>query len=371
VHIGRVRKLRTSELPFTLADGEVVPMWLSDRDRPWMRDLLDEVAAAAGHPLADLQRRWRRRGRDARAGPRRAIVEHLLLHSLLAQQRPPSRRRLREAVFTLSAGGGEPEQVLAQASAETGLSMDRIREELFADLPMARRVPRLAQRPDASQLLWLGNRLLAQGLLRGTQQATLRLRGAARAVLRTAWLHGCWFHSIAGGIERDWLGEVTPTTGLPALLPVLPWAEFYELRAHGCFGSREAMLVLRSGDPLLPGSEPRAYDSQLERHFASDFAAATTAFRLLREPEPVALATGLAFPDFACLPTDGAAPWLVEITGLRDRDALPRKLALLEHPRCLLSLPEKCIPEAWRGHPRVLGHRRHVDVPALLRQLAQ
>jgi predicted nuclease of restriction endonuclease-like RecB superfamily len=372
VHIGRVRKLRSRDLPFTLAGDEVVPMWLSDRDRPWLRDLLDEVEAAAGHRLTALRRRWRRQGRDARAGPRRAILEHLLLHTVLLQERPPSRRALRELVFALGANGVEPSQALAQAAAQLGIPQERIQEELFADLPMARRVPRLTTRPDASQLLWLGNRLLAQGLLQNVQAATLRLRGAARAVLRTAWLHGCWFRSAVHGSEAgEWLGEVTQATGLPALLPVLPWAEWFELRAQGRFGGREALLVLRSGDPLLPGPEPRAYDSQLERHFAADFAAATTAYRLLREPAPLVLSTGLAFPDFACMPTAAGTPWLVEVTGLRDRDALPHKLALLEHPHCLLSLPAALIPADWRSHPRVLGHRRRVDVPALLARLAE
>lgn len=74
---------------------------------------------------------------------------------------------------------------------------------------------------------------------------------------------------------------------------------------------------------------------------------------------------GLAFPDFA-LVRPGRPTWLCEIAGLRDRTALPAKLALLEHPRLVLCLPERAVPAERRGHPRVVPFRRSVDVAAVL-----
>lgn len=50
VPIAGVAALPTALLCFSQTEGELVPAWLSDRDRPWLRDLLDESAAP---PLVD------------------------------------------------------------------------------------------------------------------------------------------------------------------------------------------------------------------------------------------------------------------------------------------------------------------------------
>src|SRR5690606_35235825 len=122
-------------------------------------------------------------------------------------------------------------------------------------------------------------------------------------------------------------------------LPLLPWLHRHRLVAEVRHPLARGRLVLGTGDPLPPGPEPTPYDSRLERRFATELQRLHPTWQLLREPEPVRTARGLAFPDFAIART-GAPTWLCEIAGLRQLSSLPAKLALLDHPRTVLCLPE-------------------------------
>lgn len=341
-----------------------MPTWLSDRDRPWLRDLLQEAEHAVGSPIASLAARWHRSEPDPRAGRRAALAQHVVLALLRAQATPPRMAPVRQRLFQLAASGLPRDTALGQAAQEHGLTATALQAQLFADLPGERTV-RWPAPLDASRVLLLTNHALVQGLLRHADRATLWLRGAARAVLRTAWLHGTGLAVEAIDGERARLGWHASSSArshrsLTALVPLLPWTQRYELRAHCILGRTRGTLVLGTGDPILPGPEPRLYDSQLERHFARDFAAATADWHLLREPLPIALAHGLAFPDFELhRPRDGRR-WLLEIAGLRDPAALPAKLTLLDHPRCLLCLPSAAVPLHLRDHARVVPFGRRV-----------
>lgn len=353
-----------------------MPTWLSDRDRPWLRDLLQEAELAVGSPIASLAARWRQGEPDARADRRAALAQHVVLALLRAQAEPPRMAQVRQRLFQLAASGLPRETALTRTAQEHGLTATALQARLFADLPGEREV-RWPAPLDPSRVLLLANHALVQGLLRHATRATLWLRGAARAVLRTAWLHGNGLAVEAIDGQRARLGWHASSgarshRSLTALVPLLPWTQRYELRAHCAIGRTKGTLVLGTGDPILPGPEPRLYDSQLERHFARDFAAAATEWRLLREPLPIALAHGLAFPDFELHRPCDDRRWLLELAGLRDPAALPTKLALLDHPRCLLCLPTGAIPAHLRDHPRLVPFGRRVfarDVLSALERL--
>src|SRR5262249_29434495 len=155
-----------------------------------------------------------------------------------------------------------------------------------------------------------------------------------------------------------------------SLVPLLPWARRYELRAQcrvGAAAGADGALVLTTGDPVLPGPEPRACDSGLERAFARDFAAAAPGWSCLREPAPLLLAGQWAFPDFELRERATGRRALLEIAGLRDPAALPKKLALLGLARhLLLCLPRRALPPALLGHPRVVAFCRRIDPAAVL-----
>jgi predicted nuclease of restriction endonuclease-like RecB superfamily len=356
--------------PYTIADGELVPAWLGDRDRPWLRDLLDEAAAYVGRPIAELMARWHNSDVDPRAGVRQAPAAQTLTRWLRRAAAGPARSAVRQQLFRLHAGGLPRDDALRQLASSQGLDAEELAASLFADLPDRRLVCWPQPPPDAGRLALAANTDMVQGLLRHPHTIELQLLGASRALLRTAWLHGANLQTIAhgdGSATGRWQrGASTGSAhALASLVPLLPWARRYRWTAQCRIGRDRGHIVLQTGDPILPGPEPRHYDSQLERHFASDFSRARPDWRLLREPAPLATAHGLAFPDFALTAPDRRT-WLCEIAGLRAASALPAKLALLAHAQLVLCLPERAMSSACREHPRVVPFRRRVPIERVL-----
>ncbi len=366
-------------LSWSIHDGELLPDWLSARDRPWLRDLLAIAMANTGRPLRELQKRLRECGDDARAGRRLAMARHCLLAVLArAAARTGLPAQLRAHLFAAD-GEGDAAAALAAAAAAHGVDPATAAALLFGDVGWQRPV-QVPGELTVPRLELLVDRALARGLLRSAVAATLSLRGSARAVLQTAWLHGGGFAvaTVDGdGARVAW--RTGPAAGdrcrrsLVAILPLLPWTRQFELRARCAIGGRQALLVLGPGDPLLPGPEPRAFDSALERRFAVDCAAAAPTWELLREPVPCVLAPGggataaLAFPDFELRDRRDGRRALVEIAGLRDLGALPGKLALLAAlPQLVLCLPRRAVPAAFAAHPLVVPFDRRLDVQAVL-----
>ncbi|MEO6597507.1 MAG: DUF790 family protein [Planctomycetota bacterium] len=365
-------------LSLTLADGELVPEWFSDRDRPWLRDLLHEAEAAAGLPLARIEQRWRRSDPDPRAGSRLAVAQYVLCALLRGAAKRPRLTAIRQELFAAAASGLEREEALHQVATAHRRPPDRLAAELFADLPHARVVvwPDLA--PEPSRFALLANRAIAQGVIVHASSASLQLLGASRTLLRTAWLHGTGLSVTridGAGVLLHWRRESGGRRGarsLAALVPLLPWTRRYLLRARCVVGGHAGTLVLTTGDAILPGPEPRRFDSELERRFEQDFAAGASDWQLLREPVPIAVGDGLAFPDFELRCRRTGQRWLLEIAGLRDRAALPGKLALLNHePGYLLCLPRRFVPTAWSGHPRIVPFGRRVAADDVLARLTQ
>ncbi|HEX5051467.1 MAG TPA: DUF790 family protein [Planctomycetota bacterium] len=361
----------------TLADGELVPAWFSDRDRPWLRDLLHETEAAAGRPFAELGRRWRASDPDPRAGRRLAVARHVARALLLAAARPPRLAAIRQQLFAAAASGLARDEALREVAAAHGCTPDALASDLFADLPHARRIVWPDPPPEPSRFTLLANRAIAQGVLVHANDATLQLIGASRALLRTAWLHGAGLsvdRVTAEGVHLRWsraAGCRRRARSLAALVPLLPWTRRHVLRARCAVNGLDGTLVLTTGDAILPGPEPRPYDSELERCFARDFAAAAPGFELLREPTPLATGDHLAFPDFELRCRSSGRRWLLEIAGLRDRSVLPGKLALLDRePDYLLCVPRQLVPAGLVDHPRVVGFGRRVTVAAVLDRIA-
>jgi predicted nuclease of restriction endonuclease-like RecB superfamily len=364
-------------VPIGRAADELLPCWYSDRDRPWLRDLLAEVEACAGRPLAELAARWRRATTDPRAGRRAAGVRHLVLRALRARRRSEDLGPLRRELFTAVAGGADRAAALAAIAAGHGRSAEDLAAHLFDDLPHARPVDCPDFLLDPTRLALATNLAIAKAVLLGAEAAELRLSGASRAVLQTAWLHGAHFsvrRATAATADLAWArapDAAGPARGLAAIVPVLPWARRFELRARCRLGELAGTFVLTSHDPILPGPEPRTFDSRLERRFARDLRALSPDWELLREPVPLLLGGGrMVFPDFLLRHRGHGSAWLVEIAGLRDRGALDDKLAVLAaEPRFLLCLPAALVPAGFETHPRVLPFGRRVDAAALLGRL--
>jgi hypothetical protein len=212
----------------------------------------------------------------------------------------------------------------------------------------------------------------------------LVLEGQARAVVRQARLSGllCHVHEEPSTTRR-WVMEVSGAMALfrrtllygrrlAALVPALQWCQRYELHARCLVDGREGAFTLSTGAPIFPGPAPQVFDSQVEARFARDFRRLTTAWDLLREPEPVRVGERLFFPDFALTSrSDPSQRRLLEIVGFWTPAYLERKLDdLARAGRADLLL---CIDEDLAvgqsdlppGMP-VLRFRRRVDAQAVL-----
>ncbi|MCA8966648.1 MAG: DUF790 family protein, partial [Planctomycetes bacterium] len=355
-----------------MADGEVIPCWLGERDRPWLRDLIESSLGFVGRSVADLRQHWGREP-DPRAGQRHWPAVHVISSWLARSARAPQRSSWRQRLFALRAAGSSREDALTTVATENGVDAEQLARTLFDDLPDRRRVGR-PPTLDPGVLALVANTCMVRTLLRHASKAELRSRGGSRLLWRTAWLLGIALEHVPGE-DHDpqsrastlarWRRGPTDATSLAALAPLLPWLHRYRLIAELQHPIARGRLVLTTGDPLQPGPEPSAYDSRLERRFAAELHRSQPTWQLLREPEPVRTSRGLAFPDFA-ITRSGCPTWLCEIAGLRQLSCLAAKLALLEHPRVVLCLPERHVPEQLRGHPRIVPFRGHVPVPRVV-----
>lgn len=358
----------TRLLSYTLTDGELVPSWLSDRDRPWLRDLIWDSRAFVGRPFTELTRRWQVSVDDPRAGRRQAIAQHALTTMLRASGRPPSRTRIRRQLFALAATGVARQSALHEVAAAHDLTAEQLQATLFHDLPAHRLVTWPEAEIDASMLSLRANVALVRGMLRHAQHIVLDVLGGTRALLKTAWLRGAHvdvLHNQAGTTRLTWQRTVTNprSDAIGSLLALLPWTNRYRLRADCIILGDRGDVVLSTGDPLQPGPEPRLFDSLLEQSFAHDFARAMPDWVLVREPTAIATTHGLAFPDFALQPPHRAPGWLCEVAGLRDGRALEAKLALLDaHPRLILCLPQAVVVGPLCRHARIVPFRRRIPI---------
>jgi predicted nuclease of restriction endonuclease-like RecB superfamily len=130
---------------------------------------------------------------------------------------------------------------------------------------------------------------------------------------------------------------------------------------------------LRSGDPIFPSPEPRAYDSRLEERFARDFRRTAPDWDLVREPEPVVAGNALVFPDFALQHRlDPSRRWLLEIVGFWTPEYLARKLASyraagLSNLILCIDDERNCAEQDLPAGALVLRFRRRVDATAVHR----
>lgn len=359
-------------LCYTCVDGELVPAWFGDRDRPWLRDLIEHAHGLCGQPIGQLLHRWRDSEPDPRAGRRQSTAVHVLAGWLRRAADAPSMATVRRQLFELVAAGEQQASALQTVAKRHGLVGGELAERLFQDLPDHRLLAWPEPPPDPGGIILRANLALVGGMLRHARIATIAIHGGARAVLKTAWLLGICIEVDARDpqvVRLRWRrGDgVNAHRTLTSLLPLLPWTQRYHLRASCVIGHDHGDLVVATGDPLQPGPEPRLYDSQLEKAFARDFAAAMPRWLLVREPAAIATKHGLAFPDFGLQSREPAAPWLCEIAGLRNPTALEAKLELLDASRrTILCLPQTAIPGHFAQHPRIVPFRRRVPMAAVV-----
>jgi predicted nuclease of restriction endonuclease-like RecB superfamily len=287
-------------LPIRICDGQLISGFLGDADLPWIRALLELAVAHRGATWRELEARLRRPVLDH--VPRRrqnlavSVLRKLLrgrVHAVI----PP--RQIRRYVFRLAVSGDARAAVLAKAAQGLDVEASLLEAGLFADLPPERLVVVPDALPAPNEIALQANLHLVRSLLARAVEVEIRLRGNARAVLRTARLRGllCTVRRSHDRVADAVLQLSGPLSlfrrttiygrALGSLVPCLAWSDAFDLRATCMIGEREVRLCLKSGDPFLPAEEPRRYDSKLETRLARALMRMAPDWIVVREPEPI------------------------------------------------------------------------------------
>jgi predicted nuclease of restriction endonuclease-like RecB superfamily len=371
-------------IPARLHGGQICPIYLDERDQPWLHVLIDEFARFAGQPVRRLQQRLREPLPCAAPYWKSRAAMHLLLRQGNAEvQSEVSPAEARETLFleAVEQQGKPRSAIVATAASKLGVAPAALERALFADLPGERIFMGPAQAPSPQEIALKVNQLIARSLLFRATRVRIHAQGSVRAIVRQAKLRG-----LICTVE-DGLTPVLEISGpfalfrhtllygraLGELLPFLVWCARFELHATCRFREQEAAFCLRSGDPIFPASAPKPFDSKLEARFARDLKKAAPDWDLVREPEPVRAGNTIIFPDFLLQHRfDPTRRFLVEVVGFWTPEYLERKLALLREAHLenlILCLDEErdCdthqVPEA----ARVVLFRRRVDPLAVLK----
>jgi len=365
---------------------QVTPSFLTERDYPWLRALLEEYDRFVGRPAAELRARLKRPLGLACAGQKLRVAVEVLdrcWRTEVGAALDP--RAARARLFASAVRASARDEAIAAACAELGVSADALEQALFSDLPGARLLRAPAEPMGPSELALRANLRMVGRWLERAHGVTICACGNTRALVRQVKLRRlfCVVHGDAAADEVELrvsgpfaLFRQTAIYGraLASLVPRLAWCRSFTLQAVCSIDRLQAprTLVLRSGDPIFPAEEGRRFDSRLEERFARDFARAAPAWEIIREPRPVSAGPVLIFPDFALRRREAVErPWLLEIVGFWTPEYLERKLALLRLAnldRFVLCIDEErasLLGELPAG-AAVVRFRRKIDPAAVL-----
>jgi len=392
----------------TRAAGEdIVPHYLTERDHPWLRAVLDEHARFTGRKRSELRARMREPLPVAAPRAKLRVVSHLL--DAMGRDHTAAAVPPREARWsTFRAAAARPmarDRVLASTADLLGVAQIELESALFADLKSERRVSALPEDLGPARLAVEANLAMVSSWLRRAARVRITAWGNTRALVRQARLVGLiclvqrapaiakdsdsrdeGFDTLQGsepieGVVLDISGPFalfrhTEVYGraLAALVPRAAWCNRFEIIANCAFGrgGHNARLVVRSGDPIGAGRELARHDSRLEERFERDFRRAAAAWDVIREPRPVDAAGTLVFPDFELVHRrDSERRWLLEIAGFWTPEYLESKLRRLRAAgldRLVLCIDERrqCAETELPRHARVVRYRNRIDPTAIL-----
>jgi predicted nuclease of restriction endonuclease-like RecB superfamily len=367
-------------LSYSISDRELVLHYFTERDQPWLRELLDQHDRFVGRPRRELAERCRQPFPFVAPSRKLRIATHVLGRLYEARHEtaiPPVQAR--KVVFGAAAQNDlSREQLLDTLVSHLGVSVSELMDSLLGDLPGERRVQALAAPPSPAQLCLLINLDLAQTVLHCSSSVSIEIEGNARSIVRHAKLRGliCTVRPRTVGCDATLeisgpysLFRRTLIYGraLAELIPLLAWCARFSLRSECSVNNRSLHFTLTNADPIMPASEPKQYDSRLEERFARAFAREAQGFDLIREPEAVPVDGTLIFPDFAIRSRqEPGRQWLLEIIGFWTSDYLQQKLARLRTAKianlilCLDS-ERNCGDADLPDGVRVVRFRRRID----------
>ena len=372
----------------SVRSGEIILRYLTERDHPWLRALLEEYDRFVGRPRRELDERLHEP--LPCVGPRaKARVASLVLDGLYGSRglSPIPPIKARAAVFdAASRSCFAPEVVVSEVARSLDVPPELLRESLFADMPGERRILPPARAVSPGELALRVNLALVQAILFRSTSIAIEAQGRTRPVVRHAKLRGLICSVAARGSTNDASLEISGPfslfrrtllygRALAELVPLLAWCPRFRLRSECVLRGKRLSFVLGSGDPILPAQEPRLYDSSLEERFARDFRRAYPDYDLFREPEAIEAGNRLIFPDFALVRRgDPTRRWLLEIVGFWTPEYLARKLSDLRAARIsnlivCLDDDRNCGEGDFAPGSSVVRFHRRVDPTAVVRAM--
>ena len=395
--------LPRSKLVYDVVGGEVVPRYLDARDQPWLRALLEEVAAFDGLSRREFRRRLARPAMPDAPQAKQRMVAHIIDRMTTSRPPPgPRPRAIREMVFDRAQAARDRgdridrEAVIREVAKTLEVQASTVDSGLFADLAAEQQIQigpcdsagsdaGPSALPDPPTLAAITNLALAQGVVRQSTLLELRVDGQARAVVRQALLRRliCTVRPDGSGYRLEISGacalfrrSVMYGRILASLLPLLQWCHRFQLDAHCVLDQHAQRFRMQSGDLVFPSRAPSAFDSKLEARFSRDFRRATSELELVREPAPIPAAGTIIFPDFAVRHRHQPDhQWFVELVGFWTPEYLASKLQRLRAARltnlllCIdesLGCAQPAASDSLPNDARVLFFKRRIDVEKVL-----
>ena len=368
-------------IPFRIERGRVLPGFLDARDIPWLRILVEEVDRFRSLPVRDLLERLRQPLPCSIPPFKRRAAVAVLLRLWKGEPNaaiPPEKAR--EVLFSARAMHGTRASALECAAAALGVEAAVIERSLFADLPGERLVRAPEVIPSPQEIALRTNQLIVRSLLFHALRVRIKAEGAVRPLVRQAKLRGllCTVTQTGEPI-LDISGPFTVFRhtllygrALGELVQFLPHCARYKLRADCVLRGGDASFDLQTGDPVFPTENVKPYDSKLEERFARDLRKLAPDWDLVREPEPIAVASTLVFPDFLLRHRlHPERSFFVEVMGFWSADYVARKLAQFRQANLrnlILCLDEAlaCNDGDLPACARVVRFRRRIDPRAVL-----
>ncbi len=361
------------------------PNYLSERDYPWLRALLEERERFVGHKRSAWQQRLEE-GLPLDAPRGKLMLATRVLDRAardhVSSAVPP--RQIRALLFQEAAATPDRAQAIARAAQRLGVDAQTVQDALFADLAAERLLAEIEATTVEQLALRCNVELIAQWLSRALR-VRVTAAGKVRAVVRHAKLMGLLCHAVPSAREDHACLEISGpfalfrhtriyARALTSLVPRLAWCHTFRLEADCVLGAGDQVgrLVLRHGDPIFPARELPAFDSKLEERFAKGFGKLAPHWDVVREPVALLAGDALIFPDFELRHRSTGERWLLEIVGYWTPEYLQKKLAALREARCerlILCIDEErcCSDDALSAvAAHVVRYRKKLDPRAVL-----
>ncbi len=350
-------RLRGSELSIEM---------LVEHDPFWLQTAADLIALMRGQ-AGQSQEAWER-ALEAYEGER---VDYLVVRGLakvltdaatftpLATSLPPV--QLRERLFACGPVFNMPymfhpqtrHEVVQSVAGELSLPVEEVEATLFADRPATYLLSDAGQEWTPGDLVARYNLELARGVLYWASHITIEASSDYKDLWRYIKLFKLMFWAEpkqGGGYRIDLDGPISPFVSstlrygrqMAAFLPALMLCERWQMTAYVRPPQSSSMMTYRLDHTCSLRSHFKrsgAFDSRLERDFASDFEQKMGGkrghWRLTRESEVLLLGDTVMIPDFILVDDqDENRKIIIELVGFWHPQYLRRKVEKVRAANC-------------------------------------